>query len=303
MGTANTTMDIRNKVCIITGGAQGLGKAFAARLLEAGAKVCISDINQEVGDKALEELKERFGPDNVCFVACDVCQEEQFTALFDRAEQFFRVSCVDLLANNAGVNTNFGWRKCMEVNIISVMLGTELAMERMRKAGKAGQIINTASMAGLAPGLNEEMTPYTVSKHGVVALTRTLAKVSTGISHKCLCPAWTDTNMVSSAVKVDVKNELGDNIKSRGGLMTPEHVAEGFFRLVTECDNGSAMAVNKGCPYILLPDCSIPLIVILVALSKLVTRALEPQVVTGRHLLAALSILLFIFCFVITLIF
>jgi len=53
----------------------------------------------------------------------------------------------------------------------------------------------------------------------------------------------------------------------------------------------------------LLPDCSIPLIVLLVALSKLVTRALEPQVVTGRHLLAALSILLFIFCFVITLIF
>ena len=65
----------------------------------------------------------------------------------------------------------------MEVNIVSVMLGTELAMQRMRKAGKSGQIINTASMAGVAPGLNEEMTPYTVSKHGVVALTRTLAKV------------------------------------------------------------------------------------------------------------------------------
>ena len=178
---------------------------FSLRLLEAGAKVCISDINQEVGDSALEELKERFDPTKVCFVACDVCQEEQFSALFDQAEQFFKVSCVDILANNAGVNTNFGWRKCMEVNIISVMLGTELAMQRMRKAGKAGQIINTASMAGLAPGLNEEMTPYTVSKHGVVALTRTLAKVSSGISHKCLCPAWTDTNMVSSAVKEDVR--------------------------------------------------------------------------------------------------
>ena len=51
--------------------------------------------------------------------------------------------------------------------------------------------------------------------------------------------------MVSSAVKVDVKNELGANIKSRGGLMTPEHVAEGFFRLLTQCDSGAAMAVNK----------------------------------------------------------
>ncbi len=69
--------------------------------------------------------------------------------------------------------------------------------------------------------------------------------MTSGISHKCICPAWTDTNMVSSAVQVDVRNELGDNIKARGGLMTPEHVEEGFFRLVTQCDNGSAMAVNK----------------------------------------------------------
>ena len=70
--------------------------------------------------------------------------------------------------------------------------------------------------------------------------------MSSGISHKCLCPAWTDTNMVSSVE--DLRNELEENIKSRGGLMTPEHVAEGFFRLVTQCDNGSAMAVNKVSP-------------------------------------------------------
>ena len=43
----------------------------------------------------------------------------------------------------------------------------------------------------------------------------------------------------------DIRNELGENIRARGGLMTPEHVAEGFFRLLTQCDNGSAMAVNK----------------------------------------------------------
>ena len=55
----------------------------------------------------------------------------------------------------------------MEVNIISVMLGAEIALERMRKAGKPGQIINTASMAGMGPGLSEKMTAYTVSKEGV----------------------------------------------------------------------------------------------------------------------------------------
>merc|ERR1711936_1099398 len=151
------SMDVRGKVCIIAGSAQGLGRAFAIRLLEGGGK------------------------------------EEQFVNLFDKTEEFFKVSCVDLLANNAGVNLNFGWRKCMEINIISVMLGTDIALERMRKAGKSGQIINTASMAGFAPGLSEKMTAYTVSKHGVVALTRTMGKTTAGVAHKCICPSWANT--------------------------------------------------------------------------------------------------------------
>ena len=139
-------MDLVNKVAIITGSAQGLGKAFAARLLEVGVKVCISDVNQEKGETALSDLKERFGEKNVCFVQCDVTKDEEFINLFDEAEKFFKVDCVDILANNAGINTNFGWRKCMEVNIMAVMNGTEIALERMKKAGKPGQIINTASL-------------------------------------------------------------------------------------------------------------------------------------------------------------
>ena len=50
------------------------------------------------------------------------------------------MNCVDILANNAGINVNHGWRKCMEVNIMAVMSGTELAMERMKKAGKPCQM-------------------------------------------------------------------------------------------------------------------------------------------------------------------
>lgn len=296
-------MDIRDKVCIITGAAQGLGKAFAARLLEAGAKVCISDIDQKVGEAACEELRERFGPANVCFAACDVCNEEQFNNLFDKAEEFFKVSCVDLLANNAGVNTNLGWRKCMAINIISVMLGSEIAQERMRKAGKAGQIINTASMAGFAPGINEEMTSYTVSKHGVVALTRTMGNAKTGVAHKCICPAWTDTKLVRTGMERDQKNEMSDHIKKSGGFMTPDHVAEGFYRLVTQCENGSALAVMKDVPFMLIPDYSLPLLIVLVTLSKLVFKATGPQVVTGNHLLAALLLIVFVFCYLITFIF
>ena len=139
-------MDLNNKVAIITGSAQGLGKAFAVRLLEVGVKVCSSDLNKDKGEAALKELKERFGEDKVYFVPCDVTKEEEFKNLFDKAEEHFKVGCIDILSNNAGINTNYGWRKCMEVNIMAVMNGTEIAMERMKKAGKPGQIINTASL-------------------------------------------------------------------------------------------------------------------------------------------------------------
>ena len=101
-------MDVSNAVCVITGSAQGLGKAFAIRLLTEGARVCISDLKQETGEKTLAELKERFGEDKVCFVACNVTDEQEFKGLFDKAEEFFKVSCVDILVNNAWINTYFG---------------------------------------------------------------------------------------------------------------------------------------------------------------------------------------------------
>ena len=152
-------MDLKNKVAIITGSAQGLGKAFAARLLEVGVKVCISDLNQERGEAALKELRERFGEDKVHFVACDVTVDEQFVNLFDQAEKLFNVPCVDILANNAGVNVNFGWKTCMNVNIMAVIRGTEIAVERMKKYGKPCQIINTASL-GIKFDLYTEVLEY-----------------------------------------------------------------------------------------------------------------------------------------------
>ena len=251
-------MDVSNAVCIITGSAQGLGKAFAIRLLTEGARVCISDLKQETGEKTLAELKERFGEEKVCFVACNVTVEQEFRNLFDKAEEFFKVSCVDILVNNAGINTNWGWRKCMEVNIMAVMMGTEIAMERMRNSPNKGQIINVASMAGLSPGLGEEMVGYTVSKTGVIALTRTMAKdiARHGVVTKCICPSWTDTEIVSSVLP-EFKDQVDKMVEQVKGKMTPEHVAEGFYRLVTQWENRSAMAVLKVVPYILVHDYSI----------------------------------------------
>jgi len=288
---------------VITGSAQGLGKAFAVRLLSVGARVCISDLKQEAGEKTLDELREKFGKDKVCFVACNVTVEEEFNNLLDKAQEFFNVDCVDILVNNAGINTNLGWRKCMEVNIMAVMMGTEIAMERMRNSPNKGQIINVASMAGFGPGLNEEMVGYTVSKTGVVALTRTMAEAvgKHGVVTKCICPAWTDTEIVSS---VAPNEEMERNIKDSGGMMTPEFVAEGFYRLVTQCSNGSAMAVMKDVPYTLIPDYNyFPMIAALVTLAKMMDKVIAPQVVTTRHHILGFSLLIIFIAIVIAFIF
>ena len=296
-------MEVFNKVCVITGSAQGLGKAFAVRLLSVGARVCISDLKQEAGEKTLDEVREKFGKDKVCFVACNVTVEEEFNNLLDKAQEFFNVDCVDILVNNAGINTNLGWRKCMEVNIMAVMMGTEIAMERMRNSPNKGQIINVASMAGFGPGLNEEMVGYTVSKTGVVALTRTMAEAvgKHGVVTKCICPAWTDTEIVSS---VAPNEEMKRNIKDSGGMMTPEFVAEGFYRLVTQCSNGSAMAVMKDVPYTLIPDYNyFPMIAALVTMARMMDKVIAPQVVTTRHHILGFSLLIIFIAIVIAIIF
>ena len=317
-------MDVHDKVAIITGSAQGLGRAFAVRLLEAGVRVCLSDVNTDKGEKTLKELEGRFGKKNVCFVQCDVTLEEEFKILFDKAEEYFQVGCVDILTNNAGVNCNFGWRKCMNINIMGVMTGTEIAMERMKKSGKPCQIINTASIgnsifekcsifkistlfpAGLVTDTGESdwLVSYMVSKHGVVALTRSLASCSYNIQHKAICPSFADTEIVSSGLENE--NEIGrakglQTIKDLGGLMTPEFVAEGFFQLLTEVDNGAVMVAFKDAPYIMMPDYSKFLFFAMVALSKLLSKTFAPRLVTGKHLLVSLVFVILALFFMMTL--
>merc|ERR1711970_1141019 len=272
-GLETMTTSARDKVFVITGSGQGLGKAFALRLLEAGAKVCLSDLTMDLGAKALEETTERFGKEKVCLVACDVTKVEQFANLLDEAEKYFGVECVD-------------------VTLIGVMTGTEVAMNRMR--GKVGcQIINTASMASFGP-MDEPGVGYSMSKYGVLGLTRSMAKDITkhGVTFKCINPAWTDTDIVN---KAEVgKTSVAEGVKEMGGMMTPAYVAEGFFRLVTQCDNGTALAVLKGCLYMEIPEYNKPLILGMALLAKIATFISEPSVIQAKHYVLTFLALFFL---------
>ena len=99
------------------------------------------------------------------------------------------------------------------------------------------------------------------------------------------------------------KKALTDHIQKMGGLMTPEHVAEGFYRLLTQCSNGATMIVVKDSPYIVLPDTSLPTVLSVVAVARLLEKVLAPQVVRGQHLLVAFAAIFLLFCFLLTVIF
>merc|ERR1719239_2096118 len=191
-------MNLQDKVCIVTGSAQGLGREFCHRLLQAGGRVLVSDLREDTGLAIVAEFCAKFGPDRAHFVQCDVTKDTDLDNLLSSATALFGQR-VDIFVNNAGINTNWGWRKCMEVNILAVMSATEIALERMKKQPKKGTIVNTASMAGIMAGFAEDSLAYFVSKHGVVTLTRTLNKCfhESGVEVKAICPSWADTEIVS----------------------------------------------------------------------------------------------------------
>ena len=97
--------DVRGKRVIITGGAQGLGKEFARRLLQEGCLVCISDVDVAKGCETVNLFQKQFGcSDNgLCFVKCDVSQKEEWSQLWDNAVKMLG-GPVDILVNNAGLH-------------------------------------------------------------------------------------------------------------------------------------------------------------------------------------------------------
>lgn len=281
-------MDVKNKICIVTGSGQGLGKEFAKTLLLNGAKVCISDIKEDTLKSTYKEFLELHASGNVCFVKCDVTNENEFSNLFDETEHFFNVPCVDILVNNAGIGMNFGWKKCLEVNILGVMQGCEIALHRMKNTAKPGMVINISSMSGIIARGGQDVMGYTVSKHASIALTKTLAEDIRhhGITFKVLCPAWVDTELVSTLRETINKErlpELETQIQKVGGLMTAEYVAKGFYKLVTECGNGSVMWVMKDTPYIIMPDDALTKVLVGVGIARLISKFSEIELITPWH--------------------
>jgi meso-butanediol dehydrogenase / (S,S)-butanediol dehydrogenase / diacetyl reductase len=186
------------KTAVVTGGSRGIGAVIARRFAAEGASVLVAA--NEPGVEAVAKEVEGAGGRAAAFVA-DVTDRSQVEALYDEAEQ--RFGQVDISVQNAGVITiarvedltEAEWDKVMAVNTKGVFLCCQEAIRRIRRHGRGGRLINTASGQARQGFV---FTPhYAASKFGVVGITQSLAKevAKEGITVNAFCPGIIETDM------------------------------------------------------------------------------------------------------------
>jgi NAD(P)-dependent dehydrogenase (short-subunit alcohol dehydrogenase family) len=193
--------DLAGKTAFVTGAASGIGLGIATALAQAGVKVMLCDIEEEALAKVTADLK-RTNAD-VDSVRADVSLKGELQSAAD--DTIARYGKVHILVNNAGVIggrgygfwTDASWNWTLGVNLMSVIRGFEIFGPLIEAHGEGGQVVSTASIAGLIAAVNPA---YNVSKYGVVALSEELRVVLAprGIGVSVLCPGFVRTQIMDS---------------------------------------------------------------------------------------------------------
>jgi NAD(P)-dependent dehydrogenase (short-subunit alcohol dehydrogenase family) len=227
------------KVAWVTGGANGFGAGVARRLAGLGATLAVSDIDEDNGRRVAAEVGGVFVPCDVTSFAANVDAVAQVVAELGR---------LDIAFLNAGVATGIGigddfdldrYRLAMGVNLDGVVFGMHAALRVM--AGRGGQIVATASLAGLTATAFDPI--YGANKHAVVGLVRAAgaAYAAQGIHVNAICPGFADTNIVSSEAR-----EALDSIGVP--LLTVDRVVDAFLAAVTSEESGQCWYIQPGRP-------------------------------------------------------
>ena len=189
--------DLKNRVAVITGGAQGFGFSIAERFIQSGAIVIIWDLDEEAAKKAEEKLKS----DNFSYQILDVKSPDQIEQ--NLKEVLKKFNKIDIFINNAGIaglNTTVAkypldeWKKVINLNLNSVFYCCKAVVPIMEK-NNYGRIVNISSIAGKEG--NPNASAYSSSKAGVIALTKSLGKelAQKSISVNCVTPAAAKTRI------------------------------------------------------------------------------------------------------------
>jgi 3-oxoacyl-[acyl-carrier protein] reductase len=246
----NNSGELNGRVAIVTGGAQGIGKAIALTLARHGADVVVTDINLERAQETSQEI-EALQVRSLAIKAnvADVSAAEQMVK-----ETVDKLGKIDILVNNAGITRDNvllrmkpeEWDQVMEVNLKGTYACTRAALKFMFRQ-KNGRIVNIASITGLMG--NAGQANYSASKAGIIGFTKAVAReyANRGITVNAVAPGFIDTAM-TQAIPEKEREALTKQIPMER-LGTPDDVAAAVYFLVSELSGyitGQVINVNGG---------------------------------------------------------
>ena len=233
-------MEIRDTVAMVSGGGSGIGRAMAVMLARSGARVVVADIDVAGGGATVAMIRANGG--DAAFQRCNVTDTAQLAAAIAAgSKQWGRL---DIVCNNAGIGGEdlfsdeaAAWKLTVDINLTAVIDGTRLAVREMKRLGKGGVIVNTASMGGLLPMPGSPV--YAATKAGVVNFSRSLAYLAleSGIRVNAICPSYVDTPLVRRSGDERVEAMA----LQVGGILQPEDIAEGVIELVEDDSRAGAI--------------------------------------------------------------
>ncbi len=243
-------MRLKGKVALITGGAQGIGKAIALLFAREGAQVVIADINLEKARETCQEVESLGG--EALAVGGNVAGAKEAETMVQKAlDQFGRL---DILVNNAGITRDQvllrmkeeDWDLVIAVNLKGAFLCTKAALRPFLKQ-KSGKVVNIASVTGEMG--NAGQANYAASKAGLIGFTKSIAReyASRNIQVNAVAPGFIDTAM-SQAIPPKGREFLIKQIPMER-LGTPEDVAEAVLFLASPAADyitGQVLSVNGG---------------------------------------------------------
>jgi NAD(P)-dependent dehydrogenase (short-subunit alcohol dehydrogenase family) len=271
---AKERRSLKGKVVAITGGARGIGKATATALVRKGCRVAIGDLDLELAEQTATGL----GGGTVA-LALDVTDRASFTAFVEETER--QLGPVDVVVNNAGImpvtalvdESDDSIHRQLDINVYGVIVGTQLAIERMRPRGH-GHIVNIASQAGKTaiPGI----ATYSGTKHAVVGICEAVKAElrGSGVEVHCVMPTVVNTELTAGVGQKlikpveaeDVADEIvealevgrfdvfvprSNAIVTRFSALLPRRAAEAIGRLMKadklmfEVDHGARRAYEE----------------------------------------------------------
>ncbi len=256
-------MKLKDKVCIVTGAASGIGKEISLTYAREGGKVAIADLNKEAAQAVADEIKTAGG--TAMAVAMDVTSEEQVNAAV--AEVVAAYGGVDVLVSNAGIQIVHpiedypfaDWKKMLAIHLDGAFLTTKACVPHMQKSGNGGSVIYMGSVHSKEASVLK--SAYVTAKHGLIGLCKTVAKE--GGAHKIranvICPGFVRTPLVEKQIPEQAKAlgiSEGDVVKKvmlketvDGEFTTVQDVAEVallFASFDSSALTGQSLVVSHG---------------------------------------------------------